>query len=378
MMTTAADGGTPDPPARRPPRCRPLAAGEVVEGVRPGTSARRGASGRRRTSNGRCGATNSRAPVAPHHDADRRPGDGRAVISGPDAGASRACRACGGGSRRRTSRRSWRRPTAWRPRRSRAWSDADLRAACRSAKAAHERGVDIYIADFIPFAHGARLFGSAYNDVPAPRGPLRVHRPAHRHANAQLAAQHRAGAAGHPACATGTRRPSSASSRTTLPSSATPAVLALPARRRRVTAMRCSPWRAGSPAARQSRPRRFPTRRLRARRFIEAHPEAQQERRPRCLNWGAPAGVCATTTTCTSAASSDCWRRRSMRRGGAAGRSTTTCSRARSRCRRRWGRRLGDGRTGPRHRRRPPACVARRARSWGSPPGRASPSAQRG
>ena len=46
--------------------------------------------------------------------------------------------------------------------------DAGLRAALQERKAAHDRGVDVYIADFIPFAHGARLFGSAYNDVLRP------------------------------------------------------------------------------------------------------------------------------------------------------------------------------------------------------------------
>ncbi|MCX6374355.1 MAG: PEP-utilizing enzyme [Actinobacteria bacterium] len=49
--------------------------------------------------------------------------------------------------------------------------DAGLRAALQDRKAAHDRGVDVYIADFIPFAHGARLFGSAYNDVVRPEDP---------------------------------------------------------------------------------------------------------------------------------------------------------------------------------------------------------------
>ena len=49
--------------------------------------------------------------------------------------------------------------------------DAGLRAALQERKAAHDRGVDVYIADFIPFAHGARLFGSAYNDVLRPEDP---------------------------------------------------------------------------------------------------------------------------------------------------------------------------------------------------------------
>ncbi len=49
--------------------------------------------------------------------------------------------------------------------------DASLRAALQERKAAHDRGVDVYTADFIPFAHGARLFGAAYNDVLHPEDP---------------------------------------------------------------------------------------------------------------------------------------------------------------------------------------------------------------
>ena len=49
--------------------------------------------------------------------------------------------------------------------------DAGLCAALQERKAAHERGVDVYVADFVPFAHGARLFGRAYNDVLRPEDP---------------------------------------------------------------------------------------------------------------------------------------------------------------------------------------------------------------
>jgi len=49
--------------------------------------------------------------------------------------------------------------------------DAGLRAVLDERKAAHERGVDLYTTDFIPFAHGARLFGRAYNDVLRPEDP---------------------------------------------------------------------------------------------------------------------------------------------------------------------------------------------------------------
>ncbi len=50
-------------------------------------------------------------------------------------------------------------------------SDDGLCAALLERKAAHELGVDVYTADFIPFAHGARLFGRAYNDVLHPEDP---------------------------------------------------------------------------------------------------------------------------------------------------------------------------------------------------------------
>jgi pyruvate,water dikinase len=49
--------------------------------------------------------------------------------------------------------------------------DAGLRAALQERKAAHDNGVDVYTADFIPFAHGARLFGAAYNNVLQPEDP---------------------------------------------------------------------------------------------------------------------------------------------------------------------------------------------------------------
>ena len=49
--------------------------------------------------------------------------------------------------------------------------DDELLAAVRERKDAHERGVDLYATDFIPFAHGVRLFGAAYNDVLHPDDP---------------------------------------------------------------------------------------------------------------------------------------------------------------------------------------------------------------
>ena len=49
--------------------------------------------------------------------------------------------------------------------------DGGLLAALRERKDAHERAVDVYTTDFIPFAHGVRLFGAAYNDVLRPEDP---------------------------------------------------------------------------------------------------------------------------------------------------------------------------------------------------------------
>ena len=50
--------------------------------------------------------------------------------------------------------------------------DAGVLAALRRRKQAHEAAVDVYVADFVPFAHGVRLFGSAYNDVLRPDDPF--------------------------------------------------------------------------------------------------------------------------------------------------------------------------------------------------------------
>jgi pyruvate,water dikinase len=54
----------------------------------------------------------------------------------------------------------------------RALDDAGLPAALRARKDAHERGVDVYTTDFIPFAHGVRLFGQDYNEVLRPEDPF--------------------------------------------------------------------------------------------------------------------------------------------------------------------------------------------------------------
>jgi rifampicin phosphotransferase len=50
-------------------------------------------------------------------------------------------------------------------------TDDGLLEVLADRKAAHDRWVDAYVADFIPFAHGARLFGRAYNDAVRPDDP---------------------------------------------------------------------------------------------------------------------------------------------------------------------------------------------------------------
>ena len=49
--------------------------------------------------------------------------------------------------------------------------DAQLLEVARERKAEHDRAVDVYLADFVPFAHGVRLFGAAYNDALQPEDP---------------------------------------------------------------------------------------------------------------------------------------------------------------------------------------------------------------
>ena len=50
--------------------------------------------------------------------------------------------------------------------------DADgLASEIESRRAAHDRWVDIYWQEFIPFAHGIRLFGQFYNDAVQPDDP---------------------------------------------------------------------------------------------------------------------------------------------------------------------------------------------------------------
>lgn len=49
--------------------------------------------------------------------------------------------------------------------------DTPLLAELERRKASHDHWVDVYVQDFIPFAHGARLFGEAYNDALQPDDP---------------------------------------------------------------------------------------------------------------------------------------------------------------------------------------------------------------
>jgi len=53
-----------------------------------------------------------------------------------------------------------------------ALDDADLAAAVRRREARRAHWVEVYWRDFIPFAHGMRLFGQVYNDRLRPRDPF--------------------------------------------------------------------------------------------------------------------------------------------------------------------------------------------------------------
>ena len=50
-------------------------------------------------------------------------------------------------------------------------SDAQLIEAIKTRMRIHRHWVDVYWRDFIPFAHGARLFGQVYNDLVKPEDP---------------------------------------------------------------------------------------------------------------------------------------------------------------------------------------------------------------
>ncbi|MBN1346290.1 MAG: hypothetical protein JXQ73_26620 [Phycisphaerae bacterium] len=52
-----------------------------------------------------------------------------------------------------------------------ALSDAELADEIQRRRACHKKWVDVYWAEFIPFAHGARLFGQVYNDAVRPKDP---------------------------------------------------------------------------------------------------------------------------------------------------------------------------------------------------------------
>jgi pyruvate,water dikinase len=50
-------------------------------------------------------------------------------------------------------------------------SDVDLAREIKRRSAIYNRWVDVYWSEFIPFAHGARLFGQVYNDAVRPSDP---------------------------------------------------------------------------------------------------------------------------------------------------------------------------------------------------------------
>ena len=216
--------------------------------------------------------------------------------------------------------------------------DAGLRAALQERKAAHERGVDVYVTDFIPFAHGARLFGRAYNDVLRPEDPyefadLLTDTP-------MLSLRRNAALERVAACLRSGEEDAAAGALDDyLAEFGDASGMGGPSGARGGDARgRSWRWPGGSRRARPATGRRARTSRSargassrRTRRRSASVP-------PNCSSWAARAGACATTTTCTSAAWSGCSRPRWTRRSAAACRSTTACDRASSHCRRRWAR----------------------------------------
>ena len=52
------------------------------------------------------------------------------------------------------------------------FSDGELAGEIRRRSSIYQKWVDVYRTDFIPFAHGARLFGQVYNDTVRPEDPF--------------------------------------------------------------------------------------------------------------------------------------------------------------------------------------------------------------
>ena len=258
--------------------------------------------------------------------------------------------------------------------------DAGLLAALHARKYAHDRAVDVYVADFVPFAHGVRLFGAAYNDALHPDDPyeftdlltatpmlsLRRNAALQRIAaclrdGEEAAAQRAADAFVAEFGEAGDLRGRAE-------------VLALAAR----LAARAAPARRLRRAPSGDGPAR-PDAAARARRFVEAHPEAERERAEALLDLARASwrlrdddNLYLDRLRRLLDEALDEAERRGLpagRRLAAAGGDAAVAARARSGPR-------GRGRFGPPGRGRAPrprpASVPRPGRSSGSRPGRGS------
>ena len=194
MMAPAADGVRLVALPERPRRDGRRSPADELPACHGAGAARRGrTSRRRRTWSGRCAATSSsRCSRVPSPPCAGAAGDGRAVYLSLRRSFDNLQRRCAGASRTRRSRRWSPRPSAWRRRPLDELDDRGLlRGRDRRRKAEHDRWVDVYSTDFIPFAHGARLFGHAYNDALRPDDPYEFVDLLHGDADGEPAPQRR-------------------------------------------------------------------------------------------------------------------------------------------------------------------------------------------
>ena len=155
--------------------------------------------------------------------------------------------------------------------------DAGLLAALNARKYAHDRAVDVYVADFVPFAHGVRLFGAAYNDALHPDDPYEF--TDLLTATPMLSLRRNAALEHIAACLRDGEEAAALRAAEAFVAEFGEAgdlrggseVLALASR----LAARAAPVAPAAPAA--MAPAR-PDAAARARRFVEAHPEAERER----------------------------------------------------------------------------------------------------
>ena len=207
--------------------------------------------------------------------------------------------------------------------------DAGLLAALNARKYAHDRAVDVYVADFVPFAHGVRLFGAAYNDALHPDDPYEF--TDLLTATPMLSLRRNAALEHIAACLRDGEEAAALRAAEAFVAEFGEAgdlrggseVLAL-ASRLAARAAPVAPARAPGDRARRARTRP----RGRAASSRRTRRRSASERRP-CSTSLAPAGGSATTTTSTSTACGGCWTRRWPRRSAAACLWTTPGGRGR-------------------------------------------------